>query len=83
MKNYIIVYDYDKIYYTCGETQIDIILNLFEFWGGSTQWTSEELKVIGKEFGFEKLISLFQNEHYKIELIAEYSPIFDNRKITC
>lgn len=83
MKNYIVVYDYDKTYYTCAGTQVEIILNMFEYCGGSTQWTEEELKVIGKEFGFEKLVSLFQKEHYEIELIAEYTPIIDNRKFVC
>lgn len=86
MKNYIIVYGNNGtkyVYYTCGETQVDVVLNMFEYCGGSMEWTAEELKVIGQHIGVEKLVSLFQKEHYEIELIAEYLPIIDNRKFVC
>lgn len=79
MKEYLIIYGYDRDPYRVKATSpLNAVLSLFEYSGGSSLFSSDELNKLGEEFGTQKLIHLYNHEHVTIHSVGVFEPLYED-----
>lgn len=80
MKDYIIIYhktESDDWHITKADNPKTALLDFYEYCGGSKVLSKDELKKFADNFDFEKLVKLFEKDHwYKIAYIGEFNPLY-------
>lgn len=83
MKKYLIIYhkyESDDWHIANAETPQEALLDLYKDYGGSHILNIEELKKFANAFSLEKLIKLFEREHYKIVHIGEFNSCYKEKE---
>ncbi len=73
-------YEGDDWHLSDAESPEEALLYLYEEYGGSSILNFEELKKFAQNFGLEKLIKLFEKEHYAIAYIGEFNPLYEEER---
>lgn len=77
---YLIFYGYENSFRCYAKNAIDAMVQLFEYTGDCSLFTTQELREMGERYGLSKLIKLFEHCSETIESIGVYTPLYELNK---